>query len=190
MTGDKWLLGHRISPIETLGDFGMLRIVTAPGVPGPPPHHHTDSNEFFYVVEGALEVVCDGKWTRLGPGESANVPQGAVHTFRNPLDTPCTWLTAWSPRGFERLFMELGVPAEKPSAMEGVGLGRDDQRGGRALDGVRRGVGLIGDVGTHAAPEMAPIAASSRPTVSPRAWRGPVTHHVVETAGRRAHRDA
>jgi hypothetical protein len=62
--------------------------------------------------------MCDGTWTRLESGQSATVPQGSVHTFRNPLDRDCTWLTAFSPRGFERLFVAFGVPVEETGALE------------------------------------------------------------------------
>jgi mannose-6-phosphate isomerase-like protein (cupin superfamily) len=118
MSKAKWVLGHRVTPIETLGDFGMLHIVTGSGVPGPPPHHHEDASEFFYILDGALEVMQNGQWARIGAGESANVPRGVVHTFRNPLETPCEWLTAFSPRGFERFFQEFGVPVGQSDALE------------------------------------------------------------------------
>jgi Cupin domain len=35
------------------------------------------------VLEGSFEVVVDGTWRALGPGASASVPRGALHTFRN-----------------------------------------------------------------------------------------------------------
>jgi hypothetical protein len=39
--------------------------------------------EEYEVLEGRLDVVVDGEWRTLAPGESATVPIGALHTFRN-----------------------------------------------------------------------------------------------------------
>lgn len=114
----RWVLGHRVCPIETIGDYGMLHIETGPDVPGPPPHHHDDAAEFFYILAGALEVFANGEWKRIETGESFNVPQGVVHTFRNPTDRPTTWLTAFSPRGFEKFFVAFGVPVEEDNAVQ------------------------------------------------------------------------
>ena len=49
----------------------------------PPPHVHTSQVEEYEVIEGSFEVMVDGDWRTLGPGESARVPIGALHTFRN-----------------------------------------------------------------------------------------------------------
>ena len=111
----RWVLGHRITPIETIGDYGML-LVEMGQAQGPPPHHHEDASELFYITEGTLEVMCDGEWTRLERGQSFNVPQGSVHTFRKDSDNACSFITAFSPRGFERFFFEFGVPVEQPDA--------------------------------------------------------------------------
>jgi hypothetical protein len=35
------------------------------------------------VIEGSLDVMVDGEWQTLTVGESASVPVGAVHTFKN-----------------------------------------------------------------------------------------------------------
>lgn len=35
------------------------------------------------MLEGNLEIVIDGAWSALGPGDSASVPLGESHTFRN-----------------------------------------------------------------------------------------------------------
>ena len=91
----------------------MVQIVSLPNVPGPPPHHHDEASELFYVIEGQLDVMVNGEWRVLRSGQSLCIPPGTVHTLRNNSDTDCRWLTAWSPRGFERFFVDLGVPAEQ-----------------------------------------------------------------------------
>ena len=111
------MLGHQVRPLETIGDYGMLRITTQPGVPGPPPHHHDDAAEFFLILDGSLEVMTDGEWTRLEAGDTYCIPTHVVHTFRNSGDKPCDWLTAFSPRGFERFFLDFGVPVEEPDSV-------------------------------------------------------------------------
>jgi mannose-6-phosphate isomerase-like protein (cupin superfamily) len=55
----------------------------ASGCVPPPPHIHRHQVEEYQVLEGLFEVVVDGEWRTLAPGESATVPIGALHTFRN-----------------------------------------------------------------------------------------------------------
>ena len=113
-----FLMGHRMRPLPTLGDFSLVEITATPDVAGPPLHSDQDAAEFYYVLEGKLELVVDDAWRTLGPGESLCVPAGAVHGRAKTTDPGVTWLTGWSPRGFERLLEECGVPAESPNAME------------------------------------------------------------------------
>jgi quercetin dioxygenase-like cupin family protein len=113
-----WVLGHRVTPIETQSEYALLNMVTPVGVPGPPPHHHDDATELFLVVEGQLDVMINGAWQTLNAGESACVPRGAVHTFRNPGQADARWITAFSPRGFERAFVDFGVPVEQDGAVQ------------------------------------------------------------------------
>ena len=113
-----WVLGHQVTELDTMGDYGMLHCRTPAETPGPPPHHHTDAAEFFYILEGALEVTCDGETRVLNPGDTFNVPVGAVHTFGNPFPEDCSWITAFSPRGFERFFSDIGVPVDEEKARE------------------------------------------------------------------------
>jgi hypothetical protein len=39
--------------------------------------------EEYEVIEGALDVMSDGAWTTLGPGDSASIPPRTLHTFKN-----------------------------------------------------------------------------------------------------------
>jgi mannose-6-phosphate isomerase-like protein (cupin superfamily) len=54
----------------------------------PPPHVHREQVEEYEVLSGSLDVVIDGAWTTLGPGDRASVPVGAVHTFANRSGAP------------------------------------------------------------------------------------------------------
>lgn len=68
---------------ETDGEFVEMEFVLPPGCVPPPPHVHRSQVEEYEVLEGQFDVVVDGAWRTLGPGESASVPIGALHTFRN-----------------------------------------------------------------------------------------------------------
>ncbi len=111
-----WVLGHRVTMIPCHGSYFLMDITTPPGVPGPPPHYHTDAAEMFYVLDGALEVRCGDEWVRLEQGRTFDVPVGAVHTFRNPTDRDVRWLTGWNPIGFQRFFADMGVDVKEPDA--------------------------------------------------------------------------
>ncbi len=124
----RWVLGHRVTPVETGADFGLLSITSPAKADGPPPHHHEDAVEMFLILEGTMEVLCDGRWNRLGAGESFVVPKGSVHTFRNPCDAEVKWITSFAPRGFERFFDDFGVPAERKDAREASLSGEMIQR--------------------------------------------------------------
>jgi mannose-6-phosphate isomerase-like protein (cupin superfamily) len=113
-----WVIGHRVTLLPVGGRVAALEVVTPVGVPGPPPHHHEDCDEFFYVTAGHLGVQCDGVWTSLGPGDYVNVPRGVVHTFRNDGSDDVSVITGFEPQGFERFFVEYGVDVDEPGAFE------------------------------------------------------------------------
>jgi quercetin dioxygenase-like cupin family protein len=68
---------------ETGGDFVEMDFVLPSGCVPPPPHVHRQQVEEYEVLEGQLEVVVDGRWRTLGPGDVASVPVGVLHTFKN-----------------------------------------------------------------------------------------------------------
>lgn len=49
----------------------------------PPAHVHPAAEERFTVTSGALEVRLGSRWTTLRPGDTAVVPAGVVHAYRN-----------------------------------------------------------------------------------------------------------
>jgi quercetin dioxygenase-like cupin family protein len=65
------------------GEFVEMDFVLPAGCVPPPPHVHRQQVEEYEVLEGQFDVVVDGQWTTLGPGEIASVPVGALHTFQN-----------------------------------------------------------------------------------------------------------
>ena len=61
-----WVIGHRVTLLPVGGRVAAVEVVTPAGVPGPPPHHHEDADESFYVTSGRLGVMCGDTWTSLG----------------------------------------------------------------------------------------------------------------------------
>jgi mannose-6-phosphate isomerase-like protein (cupin superfamily) len=64
--------------------FVVFEAEQAPGVPGPPAHLHGSYDEAWYVIEGQMEFVLDGKLHHAPAGSVAFAPRGTPHTFRNP----------------------------------------------------------------------------------------------------------
>jgi len=60
--------------------------ILVPRAHGTPEHIHPYATESYHVLEGKLEYQVNGKWHLLSAGESAAVPPGVRHTFRNPTD--------------------------------------------------------------------------------------------------------
>jgi quercetin dioxygenase-like cupin family protein len=68
---------------ESGGQVVEMEFVLPPGCVPPPPHVHRHQVEEYEVLEGRFEVVVEGRWRTLGPGETISVPIGVLHTFRN-----------------------------------------------------------------------------------------------------------
>lgn len=68
---------------ETGGESVEMEFDLPPGSFPPPPHVHPQQVEAYEVLEGSLDVMVDGHWRTLQPGESASVPIGVLHTFKN-----------------------------------------------------------------------------------------------------------
>ena len=68
---------------ETGGAYVEMEFVLPPGCLPPPPLVHPSQVEEYEVLEGRFDVMLDGEWKTFEPGESASVPVGVLHTFRN-----------------------------------------------------------------------------------------------------------
>lgn len=79
----------------------------------PPPHVHEHDAESFIVLEGEITAyTADDEWV-VGPGESAHIPAGVLHTIRATGNGPTRAIIVSAPAGLATFFREAGVPAER-----------------------------------------------------------------------------
>ena len=107
-----------VEPAATEGEFSILEATISPGVPGPPPHVHTDGlDEFWYVLDGELDFHLGDTTVRAGRGATAHVPAGAVHTFSNPGEVPARWLGIFRPGNGLTMVEELAAVFDRPGEL-------------------------------------------------------------------------
>jgi uncharacterized cupin superfamily protein len=70
------------------------------------------------VLEGRVAFLADGQWRESGPGDSAFMPRGVVHTFKNVGDQPSRMLITATPSGFERFFARCAEEFAKPGGFD------------------------------------------------------------------------
>ncbi|NIZ92621.1 cupin domain-containing protein [Kineococcus rubinsiae] len=100
---------------QTQGHLTALESVVAPGE-GPPLHRHGREDEAYYVLDGAVRFLSDGRTFDAPRGSFVFVPQGAEHCFRNDADDAARLLVLFTPSGMERFFEGVArLPAGRPS---------------------------------------------------------------------------
>jgi mannose-6-phosphate isomerase-like protein (cupin superfamily) len=60
-------------------------------------HHHRESEEIYYLVEGAGEMEIDGERARVAAGDAVLIPPGAWHQIRADAAGPVRLLCACAP---------------------------------------------------------------------------------------------
>jgi mannose-6-phosphate isomerase-like protein (cupin superfamily) len=68
---------------DSQGAFVEMEFTLPAGSFAPLPHVHPALVEEYEILEGALDVMVDGGWRTFTVGESASIPLGALHTFKN-----------------------------------------------------------------------------------------------------------
>jgi uncharacterized protein (TIGR02246 family) len=81
-----------------------------PGFASPYHTHHLE-DEAFYVLEGEMAVVCDGKWLKAGPGTYVFGPREIPHGFKVVGTAPVRMLLLCAPAGFEHFVLDMSEPA-------------------------------------------------------------------------------
>jgi mannose-6-phosphate isomerase-like protein (cupin superfamily) len=96
-----------------LNGGAAVLVQTVPPAGGPPPHVHHETDEFFYVLDGELDVWIANRRTKLVAGMSATLPRGVPHAFTNPGRTPAKVLVVVTPGDGARFFDD--IDRERPA---------------------------------------------------------------------------
>jgi quercetin dioxygenase-like cupin family protein len=99
---------------STNGTFGLMEHWDMPVGFASPYHTHRREDESFYVLEGEIAFLCDGKWLRASTGAFVHGPRDIPHGFRVIGDTPARMLLMCNPGGFERFVLEQTTPIGEP----------------------------------------------------------------------------
>ena len=89
---------------DTDGRFALVEI-TSPKGGGPPPHRHP-WREGYWVLEGELEFVVEGRKRTLTAGSWLLVQNGVAHTLK-VLSETARYLLLAEPAGVELFFINL-----------------------------------------------------------------------------------
>jgi len=108
-----WVYGDKdnikVGNDETAGALTVVEVDFGPGA-GPPPHVHANEHESFYVLDGQVDVLDEGRRFTTGPGSFVFMPQGSHHAFKNTGSTMAKILLLFTPAGFEGYMKEFGTP--------------------------------------------------------------------------------
>ena len=104
----------RATAETTNGAFGLVENWEMPPGFASPYHTHHREDESFYVVQGEVAFVIDGRWQRVGSGAFLFGPRGIPHGFKVIGDKPAHMLLQATPGGFEQFVLELGQPLGDP----------------------------------------------------------------------------
>jgi len=100
----------------TKGAFCLMEQWTIPPGFASPYHVHHIEDEAFYVLEGEIAFVFDGKWIKAGPGAYVFGPREIPHGFKIAGTAPARVLILCAPAGFERFVLEMGEDFTSPPA--------------------------------------------------------------------------
>jgi mannose-6-phosphate isomerase-like protein (cupin superfamily) len=91
---------------RTSGDFSLMERTLPPNGRRPLPHRHVNCSEAFFVLDGTVTFMVDGRELHGGPEDFLLVPRGAAHTFGNSGDAPARLLVLHAP-AMDAYFAEL-----------------------------------------------------------------------------------
>jgi mannose-6-phosphate isomerase-like protein (cupin superfamily) len=91
----------------TLDDVYMAEYELEPGSEPGTPHYHARHSDTFYVLDGELEFVIEGRAIRAKAVAVLAAPRGAIHAFPVAIGGRARFLNLHTPGGFERYIREL-----------------------------------------------------------------------------------
>ena len=104
-----WVLlveGH-----QTGGSYSLLEQWMRGGT-HVPAHVHNFNDEWFYIIDGTLEMRVGDDVVHAEPGDSIWIPRGTVHSFDVTSDV-CQVLNGYTPGGVEQSVRHLAEPADR-----------------------------------------------------------------------------
>jgi quercetin dioxygenase-like cupin family protein len=132
VTGDQ--IAFLASPLAGEGDVLRFRCTLPPHGAGAPLHVHDTMTETFAVEAGVLEVDLGGGVTRLlTAGEDIAFAPGTPHGFRNPGDTPVTFVTTADPGEGLETFLRGMYALATAGETNAAGMPRDPRALGELL---------------------------------------------------------
>ena len=87
--------------LDTEGRYSISEWWLEPHTQGPGAHSHPE-DDVFYVIEGTMSFLVDGKWLDAPKGSFVLVPAGATHDFENRSEARAGALNFSIPGGFEQ----------------------------------------------------------------------------------------
>lgn len=106
----------RATAESTNGAFGLIEHWSMPPGFASPYHTHHAEDESFYVLEGELAILVDGKWLHAGPGSFAYGPREIPHGFKVIGNSPARMLLQCTPGGFEQFVLDQATGIAQPPA--------------------------------------------------------------------------
>jgi quercetin dioxygenase-like cupin family protein len=105
----------------TGGAFGLMEHWDMPPGFTTPYHRHHLEDEAFYILQGEVAFICDGKWLMGGPGTYVFGPREIPHGFKIVGDQPASMLILCAPSGFERFVLEQATDINLPPGPPDMG---------------------------------------------------------------------
>lgn len=90
---------------ETGGAWSLFEEDVPLGM-GPPPHRH-DWDEAYYILEGTVAFMIDGKLVQSSKGDFNYLPRGTVHGFKGASEATARLLIFAAPAHGSEFFQEL-----------------------------------------------------------------------------------
>jgi quercetin dioxygenase-like cupin family protein len=94
---------------ETGGRYFLSDTIVPSGDSGPPIHSHSKEEEGFYLKNGKLTFIVEGKEIQLNKAEYLNIEEGEEHTWRNDSESDAELIITFAPAGIEHMFRELEI---------------------------------------------------------------------------------
>lgn len=82
---------------ETAGSLDVFEMTVRPDARMPVPHYHESWDETVYGLAGTTTWRIDGRDVAVTPGQTAFIPRGVVHGFRNDTGEAASCLCVLTP---------------------------------------------------------------------------------------------